>query len=125
MDNPTNPVNWFEIAAVDLDRAKRFYEAVFGIALTAESMGPLQMAWFPMVEGAPGAAGSLVKGDGYVPSTTGTNLYFSVEGIEGVLERVSANGGRTLMPRTSIGEYGFIAHFADCEGNRVGLHSVT
>ncbi|MBI5016412.1 MAG: VOC family protein [Deltaproteobacteria bacterium] len=125
MDKPTNPVNWFEIAVVDLDRATQFYEGVFGIALTEEGMGPLQMAWFPMAEGAPGAAGSLVKGEGYVPSTTGTNIYFSVEGIEGVLERVSANGGRTLMPRTSIGEYGFIAHFADREGNRVGLHSMT
>ncbi len=35
---------------------------------------------------------------------------------------VNGNGGKTLMPRTSIGDHGFIAHFEDTEGNRVALH---
>jgi predicted enzyme related to lactoylglutathione lyase len=26
-----NPINWFEIAATDLERAKKFYESVFGV----------------------------------------------------------------------------------------------
>ena len=45
--------------------------------------------------------------------------------IEGTLAKVNANGGQTLMPKTSIGEYGYIAHFQDCEGNRVALHAMT
>jgi len=28
-----------------------------------------------------------------------------------------------LLPKMSIGEYGFIAHFQDSEGNRVALHA--
>lgn len=28
------------------------------------------------------------------------------------------------MPKTSIGENGFMAHFIDTEGNRVALHSM-
>ena len=45
--------------------------------------------------------------------------------IEGTLHKVNANGGKTLMPKTGIGEHGYIAHFQDCEGNRVALHSRT
>ena len=38
------------------------------------------------------------------------------------LEKINAGGGKTLMPRMDIGQHGFIAHFEDSEGNRVGLH---
>jgi len=48
-----------------------------------------------------------------------------VTDIEGTLAKVNANGGKLLMPKTSIGEYGHIAHFQDCEGNRVALHAMT
>ncbi len=43
--------------------------------------------------------------------------------IEAVQAKVAANGGRTLTPKTDIGEYGFYAYFEDSEGNRVGVHS--
>jgi predicted enzyme related to lactoylglutathione lyase len=54
-----NAVGWFEIPAVQLDRAKEFYEALPGVQLEYHEMGPLRMAWFPMKEGAPGTMGSL------------------------------------------------------------------
>jgi len=119
----TNPVNWFEIPVNDLTRAKKFYETVLGIKLSLNEMGPLQMAWFPMTEGLPGATGSLVKGEGYTPSTSGSLVYFTVKDLEETLGRVSAGGGKVLFPKMSIGEYGFIAHFEDSEGNRVALHA--
>ena len=118
-----NPVNWFEIPVNDLDRAKAFYETVFDLELSINEIGPLRMAWFPMEQGATGAAGTLVKADGYVPSHEGTMVYLHVPDIEASLERVESNGGKTLRPKMSIGEYGFVAHFEDCEGNRVALHS--
>ena len=120
-----NPVNWFEIPVRDLDRARRFYETVFGLQLSLTAMGPLEMAWFPMAQGAAGATGTLVKSEGYTPSHAGALVYFSVADIKGTLARIDANGGRTLMPKTGIGEHGFFAHFEDCEGNRVALHAVT
>jgi hypothetical protein len=43
--------------------------------------------------------------------------------MDGMLKRVHASGGKTLMPKMQIGDYGFIAHFEDSEGNRVALHS--
>jgi predicted enzyme related to lactoylglutathione lyase len=120
----TNPVNWFEIPVKDVGRARKFYEKVFGKELTPEEMGPLTMAFFPMEQGVPGAAGTLIKGESYEPSHAGTVVYFSVDDIEETLRRIHVSGGKTLMPKQSIGEYGFIAHFEDTEGNRVALHSM-
>lgn len=119
-----NPVNWFEIPVTDMGRAKAFYENILGVALELQQMGPLKMAWFPMQENASGAAGSLVLSDGYVPCRMGIVVYFSVADIEGVLRKAGARGGKILTPKTSIGEYGFIGHFEDSEGNRLGLHSM-
>lgn len=118
-----NPSPWFEIPVVDMSRAKAFYEKVLGVSLDLHDMGPMQMAWFPMENDAYGSTGSLVKMDGYAPSAQGVVLYFSTADIEAVLARAEAAGGRALLPRTDIGEYGFIAQFLDSEGNRVALHT--
>ena len=123
MSEENNPVNWFEIPVNDLERATKFYETVFGIQLDLNQMGPLKMAWFPMFPGAPGAAGTLAQGEGYSPSHAGTTVYFSVEDINATLAVINDNGGKTLTPKNSIGDYGFIARFEDCEGNRVALHA--
>lgn len=125
MTDQTNPVNWFEIPVNDLERAKHFYETVFGLQLSLNEMGPMKMAWFPMTPETSGATGTLMKSEGYAPSHDGTLVYFSVTDIEETLAKVNANGGKTLLPKTGIGEHGFIAHFQDCEGNRVALHSRT
>lgn len=118
-----NPVNWFEIPVLDLERAKRFYEAVFGYQMSLQQMGPLQMAWFPAEQGAPFATGSLVQAESYAPSHAGSCVYFSVPSIEQALAQVIDNGGKVLSPKTPIGQFGFVAHFQDSEGNRVALHA--
>jgi predicted enzyme related to lactoylglutathione lyase len=125
MSTATNPVNWFEIPTADLTRAKQFYEAVFEMELSLHDMGPLKMAWFPMQPDAPGATGTLVQSDHYTPSYEGSMVYFSVSDIGATLERVTANGGKIINAKTGIGEYGFVGHFEDSEGNRVALHSET
>jgi len=118
-----NPVNWFMIPVKDLEKAKKFYEAVIDDELNRSEMGQMKMAWFPMNNGAPGAAGALVKGEGYIPSHAGTLIYLKVKDIDDSIARIKAHGGRVLLPKTRMGEYGFIAHFEDTEGNRVALHS--
>jgi hypothetical protein len=40
-----------------------------------------------------------------------------------VLDRIETAGAQITMPKTSIGENGFMAFFEDSEGNLVGLHS--
>jgi len=120
----TNPVNWFEIPVNDMERGKKFYENVFAFQLTPFVMGPLTMAFFPSAQTAFGASGALVKAESYVPSHSGTMVYFWTEDIEGTLTRVEKNGGKIIRPKMNIGEYGFVGHFEDCEGNRVALHSM-
>lgn len=119
-----NPVGWFEIPVTDMERGMKFYQNILGVQLKPFVMGSLNMAWFPMVQGAEGSSGALIKGEHYVPSYAGTMVYLSVDDIDATLKRVQENGGKVLNPKTSIGEYGFVAHFEDCEGNRVALHSV-
>ena len=119
-----NAVNWFEIPAVDLGRAKVFYEAVFGVSLMHMDMGPSAMEMFPTEPGAPNAGGALIVTEGYTPSATGTTVYFQADDIDGTLAKVTAAGGSILAPKMAIGEHGFIAQFLDSEGNRVALHSM-
>ncbi|NIX76922.1 VOC family protein [Microvirga terricola] len=120
-----NPVVWFEIPVNDLDKAKAFYEHILGLTLSPMDMGEAKMVFFPMSDQQqPGATGALMKSDGYAPSHNGTVIYFEVPDIEGTLKKVAEKGGKTLVPKMSIGQYGFIAHFEDTEGNRVALHSM-
>ncbi len=121
-----NPVGWFEIPVKDLERAKKFYRALTGVAFAGEDMemNDMKMAMFPMAEKAPGAAGALVKAKGYKPSHDGTVVYFMLGDIDAALAKVKAAGGKTLLPKTEIGQYGFVAHFEDTEGNRVALHQM-
>jgi len=125
MTQETNAVNWFEIPVSDMDRAQRFYEGALGVTLTVRDMGPNRMAMFPRQPKAAGASGALVKGPGYVPSQKGSMVYMHVNDIEHTLSAIERGGGKPLMPKTSIGEGGFIASFTDCEGNRVALHAYT
>ena len=120
----THVVNWFEIPVKDLERAKKFYEKVFDVELTTEEMGGIKLAMFPFTKDAPGSAGALVKGDSYEPSLAGTVVYFSVDSIDETLRRINGAGGRTIMPKTGIGQYGVIAQYEDSEGNRLALHSM-
>ncbi len=106
MSDTINPVIWFEIPAKDLNRAKTFYEKVFGYDMVISEMGPLKMAWFPSSEDAAGATGALVEAKSYVPSHEGTMVYFSVSDIDAVLRNVEKNGGKIINPKMSIGEYG-------------------
>ena len=118
-----NPVSWFEIPVSDFNRAKSFYETILGVTLDENDIGGSKMGWFPWDQGAPGSAGAIIKHEAYVPSHEGTMVYLSVADIESALAKIDANGGKTLMGKQSIGEFGWVAHFEDSEGNRVALHT--
>jgi predicted enzyme related to lactoylglutathione lyase len=60
MDKQHNIVGWFEIPVTNMERAIKFYETLFGIKLSRNKMGDMDMAWFPGTMEGPGAAGSLV-----------------------------------------------------------------
>jgi len=120
-----NPVGWFEIYVEDIDRATKFYEAVLGTKLERleAPMENLEMMAFPMSMGEPGAAGALCRMDGVKPGGGGTLIYFSTEDCGVEASRIEGAGGEVQMPKTAIGQYGFIAMGIDTEGNLFGLHS--
>ncbi|CAL95696.1 VOC family protein [Azoarcus olearius] len=118
-----NPICWFELPTVDIERAVRFYESVFAVTLRREVCGGHPMAIFPYAD--PQPSGALVQMPQLAPRDNGTLVYLNGgEDLNLVLERVKAAGGEVAMEKTSIGEeIGFIGLFVDCEGNRVGVYS--
>ncbi len=126
----TNPVCWFEIYVQDMGRAKKFYETVLGTELTAMDMPEIEMMTFPMDPGcegepaAPGAAGALLKMDGFPSGGNSTLVYFDCEDCATEASRVESAGGKIQKPKSSIGEHGHIALAIDTEGNMFGLHSL-
>lgn len=119
-----NAINWFEIPAADFNRAVQFYSAVLNTQLTAEQMGPIQMAVFPS-EGEGTVAGAVCAGEMYTPSANGTMVYLNANGeMNNMINRIANAGGTVVMPRTLITpEIGYMAIFRDTEGNHVALHS--
>lgn len=118
-----NQVSYFEIPVLDMARAIRFYEAVFCQSLERASVDGNEMAFFAHAPGREGASGALAKGKSYRPSRDGVRLYFRVLDIDAALARAVAQGADLLYPVTTVGSFGFVAEFADCEGNCIALHA--
>lgn len=125
MDAQSNSLNWFEIPATDINRAKTFYETIFGIEMPVNDMMGMTMAFFPQDQGNGKASGCLCKSDMHKPSMDGAVIYLNANpAMDNVLERIPAAGGSVLMPKTHIDEnIGYMAFFTDTEGNKVALHS--
>lgn len=119
-----NPVGWFEIAVKDLERAKEFYGQVFQTEFEFVDMPGAPMYMFASDPEWMGAGGALVKSEDNTPSTEGVTIYFNCEDADTEASRVHQAGGQVIMPKTSLGEFGFMAMFLDTEGNRIGLHSM-
>jgi predicted enzyme related to lactoylglutathione lyase len=117
-----NVINWFEIPAVDMDRATRFWEAVLQTKLKREASPGAELAIFP--HGDAGEHGGALVRRGGKPSQVGTCVYLDAKGdLDGAIERVQKAGGKVAVPKTDIGPDGFFAIVLDSEGNAVGLHT--
>ncbi len=120
-----NVINWFEIPAENFDRACEFYSKVLaGEINKMDAPSGLKMGILPGMDKGD-AGGAVVSGETYEPTGSGTVVYLNGgEDLSAPLSRVEEAGGKVIMPKTPIGENGFIAHFLDTEGNRVALHSL-
>jgi predicted enzyme related to lactoylglutathione lyase len=126
MDKNSNSLNWFEIPAENLDRAKTFYEKTFDckFEVLPDMMG-MKMASFPSEMGGKTVSGALVQSQMHKPSQTGSMLYLNANpSIDNVIGRIEKAGGKVVMPKTQISpEIGYMAFFVDTEGNKIGLHA--
>jgi uncharacterized protein len=117
-----NPVVYFEIPVTDMDRAIRFYSAVFDLDFEKQIIDKNEMALFPFTKNGSGISGALAKGDIYKPTKNGALVYFGTDNIDETLKLALQQGGSVLFPKTSNGDLGFVAEFEDSEGNRIALH---
>ena len=116
-------ISIFEIPATDYERAVDFYESIMGFSIETIDMQGTTMGLFPVENQQ--VAGAIVKGEGYEPSAVGVTIYLNAgENLQPMLDKVAANGGEVVLPKTHIDdENGYFAMFLDTEGNRIGLHS--
>lgn len=121
-----NAINWFEIPATDITRAKKFYESIFNFEMYGLDIGDgLKMALFPAESGTVG--GTLIQNsEWYVPSDSkGPLVYLNANpDLQIILDRVEEAGGKITIPKRMITEEnGYMAVIVDSEGNRIALHS--
>jgi len=111
----------FAINADNVDRARKFYEKVFGWKFNA--WGP---PGFYMIEtGAPAGPdlrGSLQKRRELLPGKPmiGFECTISVADIDATTAAVEASGGKVIMKRVTIAGVGHLIFFEDTEGNVAG-----
>jgi len=118
-------VAFFEIPAVEFNRAIQFYETILNVKLTVMDCGHEKMAFFPEENGLCIGAISWAAGNSFLPSKDGVLVSLSIESMEKATESISKLGGKILIPKTKIEAEGrgYFSVFIDCEGNRVGLYS--
>jgi uncharacterized protein len=107
----------FAINADDVERARRFYEAVFGWRF--EAWGPPDFYRFAAGDGPRGALQArreLVPGR----PTVGFECTVAVDDVDATAAAVAAAGGKVLMAKTTIAGVGDLIFFQDPEGNPVG-----
>ncbi len=119
-----NAITWFDIPTEDFDRAAKFYSNILGKEIRIDTFMGQKLGFFPM-DSRDGVGGDLVPpGMGNKPCANGTRVYLSCEGIiDDVIGRVEKSGGKIIMPKSKLGDIGYIAMIMDTEGNTVGLHS--
>jgi predicted enzyme related to lactoylglutathione lyase len=111
-----NHLRFFAITADDVERARKFYEAVFG--WTFADWGPPD---FYLIEGA-GCQGALQKRS--TPLTgTGYRAFectIGVDNVDDIAKCVVKAGGKVTMQKMRLETVGDLIWFEDTEGNRVG-----
>lgn len=115
-------IQWFEIPVLDIERAVKFYNHIYQIEMETYHNANHSLAYFPTNNG---VSGSLVKGNGCIPTENGTLIYLNAgDDLNNVLLKVTDAGGRVVMEKTFINDdSGYFALFIDSEGNKLALHS--
>jgi hypothetical protein len=112
----------FAINADDVERARKFYEKVFGWKFNA--WGPPGFYQIELGGDATrvAAMGALQKRRDLIPGqpTIGYECTIAVASIDATAKAVAANGGKTVMQKSIIVGVGALMFFRDPEGNVFG-----
>jgi len=118
-----NPIGWFEIRVEDFERAKKFYEELFGWEFSVSQSS--NSIYWNIHTGDNSIGGGFnkkdLKNDGGGQSVI---LYIEDDNIEKTLEKVQKLGGKIATSKTLISERaGYFALFRDLDNNLMGLWS--
>ena len=109
----------FDIPADDPQRAIKFYQQVFGWKI--EKWGSPTMDYWLVMTGdskEPGIDGGLSKRS---KPDEATHNSISVPSVDDFSAKITANGGKILMPKSPIPGVGYMAFCVDTEGNPFGI----
>lgn len=121
-----NRVVHFEINADDVQRAAKFYRAVFGWKI--EPWGPPEYGYMHVETGnaaEPGIDGGIWKGEGpRSPQGSRLNAFncsIEISNIDETLKKVKDAGGAITKEKSQISGVGWLAMCIDTEGNIFGV----
>lgn len=113
----SHPIVHIELSSHDRAESAKFYTNVFGWEI--QDMPEMNYATFS-AEGGPGGGFNPIQED--YPAGT-VVVYIHSDDIEDTLQKIEANGGQTVVPKSEIPQTGYFALFKDPTGNLVGLYS--
>lgn len=114
---PHGDFSHIEIPADDTQRARRFYQDLFGWTFTDTEYGDYALFTTPGGESAVG--GGLGKRGESAPLATRT--YVDVDSIDAALAKTEGLGGRVVQGKDEVPGVGWWAVIVDTEGNELAL----
>ncbi len=116
MPTPQGTFIWYELMTTDQDASKAFYDKVMAWTLEPEASGAMD---YRMITAADGTIGGALKltdemvAGGAKPTWIG---YLCVDNVDETAARVTAAGGKILMPAHDMPHVGRFAMVADPQG---------
>jgi uncharacterized protein len=107
----------FELTADDPERLVAFYTDVFGWK-AHKFGGPVDYWLVSTGEGSPGIDGGVRRRQPEDPNTINT---LGVEDLDAAVEKVTAAGGKVVMPRDTVHGVGYLAYCQDPQGTMFGM----
>jgi hypothetical protein len=114
----------FEIPVDELERAQKFYKSIFGWNINqVPSMEYYMVNTVDVDENhmpkEPGAInGGMFKRNAPGQSPT---IVINVASIDDYLTKIEGAGGKVILPKQKVADFGLYAQFSDTEGNVIGL----
>lgn len=114
-----HPIVHIEIPAGNMQAATDFYAAVFDWQIQTDET--YHYAMFS-AEGGPGGGFVGTDEGGYMQYKVDSLLvYIGTDDIDASLSKITAHGGKAVLPKTEIPHVGWFAIFTDPAGNHLAL----
>ena len=117
-----NPIQHFEIPADDFNRAKKFYNNLFGWKFEGFDSEDKTFHYDSITIDSEDGKGLLNGGlHKRQDSSSQIIIYITVSSLDGYSNKIKENGGEILVPKTAVPKMGYFAHCKDTENNVFGI----